>query len=168
MWEQSGAKLYFADKTIQHAGIVIGISGIAANMFSCLPKEAHAYFGKDCLTQNITAVTGACLFSRREIYEEVGYMDEEKFAVAFNDVDFCLKIVEKGYKIVYNPYVELMHYESKSRGYEDTPAKKERFERECNNFKTKWKDFIEKGDSCYNKNLSLNSINCDIRTDKVE
>ena len=158
-----GAKLYYEDKSIQHAGIVVGICGLAANMLTGLPKGIHAYFGKDCLIQNMSAVTGACLFSRRSIYEEVGYMDEENFAVAFNDVDFCLKIREKGYKIIFNPYIELWHYESKTRGYEDTPEKKERFERESNNFKRKWKDVIEKGDPYYNPNLSLTTAQYEIK-----
>ena len=162
-----GARLYYEDKSIQHAGIVIGICGLAANMLTGIPKGVHAYFGKDCLIQNVSAVTGACLFSKKSIYEEVGYMDEENFAVALNDVDFCLKIRKKGYKIIYNPYIELMHYESKTRGYEDTPEKKARFERESNNFKTKWKDVIEKGDPYYNKNLSIISVGYEVRPDKV-
>lgn len=92
-------------------------------------------------------------------------MDEENFKVAFNDVDFCLKIIEKGYRIVYNSYIELMHYESKSRGYEISEEKQVRFEKEANNFKIKWKSFIEKGDPYYNKNFSLNTCNFDIKTD---
>ena len=158
-----GARLYFEDHSIQHAGIVIGICGLAANMLTALPKGVHAFFGRECLIQNVSSVTGACLFAKRSIYEEVGYMDEENFVVAFNDVDFCLKIREKGYKIIYNPYIELMHYESKSRGYEDTPEKKARFERESNNFKEKWKDVIKKGDPYYNPNLSLTSVYYDLK-----
>lgn len=162
-----GARLYYEDKSIQHAGIVVGICGLAANMLTGLPKGIHAYFGKDCLIQNVTAVTGACLFSRTEIYKKVNYMDEEKFKVAFNDVDFCLKIREKGYKIVYNPYIELMHYESKTRGYEDSPEKKKRFENESNNFKRKWKEVLEKGDPYYNLNLSLTTAQYDLKLDKI-
>ena len=90
------------------------------------------------------------------------------FKVALNDVDFCLKIREKGYKIIYNPYIELMHYESKTRGYEDTPEKMERFKKECSNFENKWKKVIEKGDPHYNKNLALDNVFYGIRTDKVE
>lgn len=160
-----GARLYYEDGSIQHAGIVVGICNLAANMLTGLPKGVHAYFGKDCLIQNMSAVTGACLFSRREIYEEVGYMDEENFKVAFNDVDFCLKIREKGYKIIYNPFIELWHYESKTRGYEDTPEKKKRFENESNNFKTKWKEVLKRGDPYYNINLSLTTAQYDIRTE---
>ena len=159
--------MYYEDKSIQHAGIVVGICGLAANMLTGLPKGIHAYFGKDCLIQNVTAVTGACLFSRTEIYKKVNYMDEEKFKVAFNDVDFCLKIREKGYKIVYNPYIELMHYESKTRGYEDSPEKKKRFENESNNFKRKWKEVLEKGDPYYNLNLSLTTAQYDLKLDKI-
>ena len=158
-----GARLYYEDGSIQHAGIVVGICDLAANMLTGLPRGVHAYFGKDCLIQNVSAVTGACLFSRRSIYEEVGYMDEENFKVAFNDVDFCLKIREKGYKIIYNPYIELWHYESKTRGYEDTPEKAKRFENECNNYKKKWKETLKKGDPYYNINLSLTTAQYDIR-----
>ena len=98
--------------------------------------------------------------------KKFGYMDEEKFKVALNDVDFCLKIRQKGYLIVYNPYIELMHYESISRGYEVTPEKNERFNKEVNNFKQKWKDILEEGDSYYNKNLSRETVDYTIK--KVE
>ena len=162
-----GARLYFKDKSIQHAGIAIGICGLAANLLTKTPYGSHAYFGKECLTQNLSAVTGACLFAKRSIYKEVGYMDEELFAVAFNDVDFCLKIREKGYKIVYNPYVELMHYESKTRGYEVSKEKQERFDRECNNFKTKWKAVIEKGDPYFNKNFKTGTDQFNINPEKI-
>lgn len=123
--------------------------------------------GRECTTRNVSAVTGACLFSRKSVYEEVGYMDEEKFAVAFNDVDFCLKLREKGYLIVYNPYIEFMHYESKTRGYEVTPEKKARFEKESNNFKNKWKELLKETDPYSNINFSNNNANCTIRTDKI-
>lgn len=97
---------------------------------------------------------GACLFARRELYEEVGYMNEE-LKVAFNDVDFCLELLEKGYRNVYNPYIELIHYESKTRGYEDTEEKKERFKKEEQYFKEKWKALLEnKPDPYYNINFS--------------
>lgn len=162
-----GARLYYKDKSIQHAGISIGICGLAANLFVNTPKGVHAYLGRECTTRNVSAVTGACLFSRKSVYEEVGYMDEEKFAVAFNDVDFCLKLREKGYLIVYNPYIEFMHYESKTRGYEVTEEKKARFEKESNNFKNKWKEMLKKTDPYSNINFSNNNANCTIRTDKI-
>lgn len=161
-----GARLYYRDMSIQHAGIEIGICGIAANSFVNTPKNMHAYFGRECTTRNVSAITGACLFARREIYEEVGYMSED-FEVAFNDVDFCLKIREKGYLIVYNPYIEFIHYESKTRGYEDTKEKNERFKKESNKFKQKWKKIIEKGDIYSNINFSKDSANCKISEEKV-
>lgn len=157
-----GARLYYEDKSIQHSGIAIGLSGIAGNLLVNLPYGKHAYFGREAATRNVSAVTGACLFCRRELYEEVCFMDEVNFKVAFNDVDFCLKILEKGYRNVYVPYIELIHYESKSRGYEYTKEQQERFNKECNNFKEKWKKVIEKGDPYYSKNFSLESCNFDI------
>ena len=160
-----GARLYFSDKSIQHAGIIVGIAGIAGNALVNLPYGKHAYFGREAATRNTSAVTGACLFCRKELYEEVGFMDEEKFKVAFNDVDFCLKLMEKGYRNLYNPYVELIHFESKTRGYEITEEQQERFNNEANNFKKKWKKFLDKGDPYYNKNFTRKSCNFDIITD---
>ena len=133
-----------------------------------MPYGAHETFGREAATRNVSAVTGACLFARREIYEEVGFMDEELFKVAFNDVDFCLKILEKGYRVVYNPYVELIHYESKTRGYEDTPEKKARFDQETRNFQNKWKHLLDKGDPYYNLNLSREDCNFTIKVEKDE
>lgn len=164
-----GAKLYYPDKTIQHAGIACGIAEKAGNLLVGLPYGTHDPFGRESATRNVSAVTGACLFARREIYEEVGFMDEEQFKVAFNDVDFCLKILEKGYRVVYNPYIELIHFESKTRGYEDTPEKKARFEQETKNFQTKWKAFLEKGDPYYNPNFSREDCNFTIKnSDKTD
>ena len=159
-----GGRLYYEDKTIQHAGIIVGLSGIAGNMLVNLPYGERAYFGRESATRNVAAVTGACLLCRRELYEEVGYMDEEMFKVAFNDVDFCLKLMEKGYRNVYVPYVELYHYESKTRGYEYSKEKEERFNRESDNFKSKWKEILEKGDPYYNINFTRETCNYDIRT----
>lgn len=156
-----GARLYYEDKTIQHAGIIVGVSGIAGNALVNLPYGKHVYFGREAATRNVLAVTGACLFARRSLYYEVGFMDEKEFKVAFNDVDFCLKLYENGYRNVYNPYIELIHYESKSRGYEISEEKEERFEKEANNFKRKWSKYI-KYDPYYNKNLSRKTVNYDI------
>ena len=163
-----GARLYYKDKSIQHAGIGIGICGLAANLLTNLPKSIHAYFARECTIRNVSAVTGACLFCKRSIYEEVGYMDEKNFAVALNDVDFCLKIREKGYLIVYHPYIELMHFESKTRGYENTKEKKERFEKECENFKKKWKKQLTEGDPYSNINFAQDTANYVVRTDKIK
>ena len=156
-----GARLYYEDKTIQHAGILIGLSGIAGNMLVNLPYGKHAYFGREAATRNVAAVTGACMLCRRELYEEVGFMDEENFKVAFNDVDFCLKLLEKGYRNIYNPYVELIHYESKSRGYEYTKEQEERFNKESENFRLKWKKYIDY-DPYYNINFTRSTCNYDI------
>ena len=161
-----GAKLYYPDYTIQHAGIIVGFGGVAGHVFKNLPSNSMGYFGKELLIQNLSAVTGACLMSSKKIYEEVGYMDED-FAVAFNDVDFCLKIRETGKLIVFNPFAEIKHYESKSRGYEDTPEKKKRFSAEMDRFRTKWKKILDDGDPYYNINLRLDADDCSIRTDKV-
>lgn len=158
-----GARLYYEDKEIQHAGIAYGIGGTAGNLLVNLPYGEHAYFGRESATRNVSAVTGACLFARRDIYEEVGFMDENLFKVAFNDVDFCLKILEKGYRIVYNPYIELYHFESKSRGYEYSKKQEERFEKESNNFKEKWKNLLKAPDPYYNPNFSRETCNFDLK-----
>lgn len=151
-----GAKLYYPDETIQHAGIIVGLGGIAGNRFKSIPKNGHGYFAQESMIQNLSAVTGACLFAKKRIYEEVDYMNED-LAVAFNDVDFCLRIREKGYLVVYNPFVEFWHYESKSRGQENTPAKIKRFQGEISTFEQSWAEFLEKGDPYYNINLSLDT-----------
>ena len=151
-----GVKLYFPDETIQHAGIIVGIGGIAGNRFKSIPKNGHGYFAQESMIENLSAVTGACLMAPKAIYEEVGWMDEN-LAVAFNDVDFCLKIREKGYLVVYNPYVEFWHYESKTRGAENTPAKIKRFQGEISRFEQKWGNILDEGDPYYNINLSLDT-----------
>ena len=160
-----GARLYYPDKTIQHAGIILGINGIAGNALVNLPYGKHAYFGIEAITRNVSAVTGACLFCRRNLYEEVGFMDNKKFKVAFNDVDFCLKLLERGYRNIYNPYIELIHYESKTRGYEDSPEKIKRFEKETENFRKRWSKLLQ-NDPYYNPNLSRKTVNYDIKTEE--
>lgn len=161
-----GVKLYFPDETIQHAGIVVGLGGIAGNRFKSIPKSGHGYFARESMIENLSAVTGACLMAKTKIYEEVGWMNED-LAVAFNDVDFCLKIREKGYLVVYNPFVEFWHYESKSRGQEDSPEKIKRFQGEISTFERRWADFLEKGDPYYNLNLSLDTEVYHIKNIKV-
>ncbi len=151
-----GVKLYFPDETIQHAGIIVGIGGIAGNRFKSIPKNGHGYFAKESMTENLSAVTAACIMTPRKIYDEVGFMDEN-LAVAFNDVDFCLKIREKGYLVVYNPFVEFWHYESKTRGQENTPAKIKRFQGEICRFEQRWPEILDSGDPYYNINLSLDT-----------
>lgn len=162
-----GAELFYPDGTIQHAGIIIGIGGVAGHVFKNIPKGMHGYFSRDAMIQNLNAVTAACIMTKKSIYDEVGYMDE-KFKVAFNDVDFCLKIRQKEKLIVYNPYVQFIHYESKSRGFEDTPEKQIRFKGEIDRFYDKWQDFLDKGDNYYNINLRLDNDQYAIRTEKIE
>lgn len=164
-----GTRLYYKDKSIQHAGIAIGIAGTAGALLVNLEYGKHAYYGFEAITRNVSAVTGACLFSRRSIYEEVGYMDENNFKVAFNDVDFCLKILEKGYRIVYNPYIELYHFESKTRGYDELDInKKARFDKEAESFKNKWKRVLNKPDKYYNRNFARNKVDFSIEPEEIK
>lgn len=149
-----GAMLYYGDDTIQHAGVIIGMGGFAAHALWSLRDRDETYYPFSLCEREVSAVTGACLMVRRKVYEEVGGMGED-FAVALNDVDFCMKICEKGYKILFNPYAKLYHYESKSRGYEDTEEKQKRFQKEINRFQEKWEKEIQAGDKYYNPNLTL-------------
>ena len=158
-----GAKLYYPDKTIQHAGVIIGIGGIAGHSHKYFTKISNGYVGRLQIVQNLSAVTGACLMMRREVFEEAKGFDEE-FLLALNDVDLCLKIREMGYLVVWTPYSELYHYESKTRGHNDTPAKKELYEREVRLFQKKWKGFLEKGDPYYSPNLTLEKEDFSIKT----
>lgn len=156
-----GAKLYYADGRLQHAGVVIGIGGVAGHSFLFEGREALGYFGQAALTRAVSAVTGACLVVRKSVFLEARGLDAIDFPVAFNDIDFCLKVRSKGYRNVWTPFAELVHHELLSRGYEDTPEKKARFARECANFRDRWAAAIE-NDPYYNPNLSLQSSNYDI------
>lgn len=149
-----GARLYYEDNTIQHAGVVIGFGGIAGHCFVQQPRGNTGYCHRIICAQDYSAVTAACMMVKRSVFEEVGGLTEE-LAVAFNDIDFCMKVRQKGYLIVYNPYAELYHYESKSRGLEDTPEKLERFHNEIRIFETRWPEIMKNGDPYYNPNLSL-------------
>lgn len=134
-----GAKLYYADGRIQHGGVILGLGGVAGHSHKYFPREHPGYFYRLKILQNLSAVTGACLLVRREVYERVGGLDEKNLAIAFNDVDLCLKVREAGYLNVWTPYAELYHLESVSRGPEDDPTKIERFRREINYMKSRWK-----------------------------
>lgn len=149
-----GAQLYYEDGTIQHAGVIVGLGGVAGHAFVGYPHDDWGYFGRIKMAQDYSAVTAACVMVKRTVFEEVEGFDE-KYAVAFNDVDLCMKIRRAGYLIVYNPHAELNHYESKSRGYEDTEEKIKRFNSEIDLFQSRWGDFLEKGDPYYNPNLTL-------------
>lgn len=149
-----GAMLYYGDKTIQHAGVIIGMGGFAAHALWSLTDRDERYYPFSLCEREVSAVTGACLMVRRDVFEMVGGMEEE-FVVALNDVDFCMKVRAAGYRILFNPYARLYHYESKSRGYEDTAEKQARFQKEINRFQKKWENEIKAQDPYYNPNLTL-------------
>lgn len=150
----TGARLYFPDHTIQHAGIVIGIGGIAGSLFAGMAKKRSGYLHKAVIQQNLSAVTAACLMIKKSVFDEVGGF-EETLKVAFNDVDLCLKVRRAGFLVVYNPDVEMYHYESKSRGSEDTLEKQKRFQTEIEYMRCHWMHYLKNGDPYYNPNLSL-------------
>lgn len=157
-----GAKLYYPDNTIQHAGVIVGLGGIAGHSHKNYKKDSYGYLGRLALVQNYSAVTAACIMIRREVYEKVGGMDAH-YALSFGDVDLCLKIRETGYLIVWTPYAELYHHESMTRGFEDTPQKQARFNAEIKMFRRKWVHIIENGDFYYNPNLTIDTEDFAIR-----
>lgn len=162
-----GAKLYYGDRTIQHAGVVVGLGAhrTAGHTHYKINYDNLGYMGKLCYAQNVSAVTGACLMVKKSIYDEVGGLDEA-FRVALNDVDFCLRVREKGYLNVFTPFAELYHFESASRGIDVADeAKAKRYEEESALFREKWKDFLEKGDPYYNPNFSLDRSDYSLRVE---
>jgi GT2 family glycosyltransferase len=150
-----GAKLLYPDGTVQHAGVVVGLGGVAGHSHKYFQREAPGYFGVLQTVNNFSAVTAACLMVRREVFDEVGGFDET-LAIAFNDVDFCLRVKAAGYRNVYLPHVELYHHESKSRGHENTPAKQARFLRETRVMRERWRTG-DLPDPYYNPNLTLDT-----------
>ncbi len=149
-----GSRLYYPDNTIQHAGVIIGIGGVAGHCFINLPKDQLGYFARAYCAQDYSAVTAACMMVKKSVFEDVNGFDE-KLKVAFNDIDFCLRVRETGKLVVYNPYAELYHYESKSRGLEDTEEKQRRFRGEVEFMQRRWHEVLEAGDPYYNPNLTL-------------
>ncbi len=158
-----GIKLLYPDKSIQHAGIILGIGGVAGHGFRKMPRNTNKQFNRANLPHNVSAVTGACLCVKRSIYKEVGGLDESRLKVAFNDVDFCLKVRESGYLNLYLGNVEAYHFESLSRGFEDTPEKLKRFQTEVKVMKERWGSILE-SDPFYSSNFSLLSEQFDIRS----
>lgn len=159
-----GAKLYYEDRTLQHAGVILGIGGVAGHAHKYFSQDAYGYFSRLQIIQNYSAVTGACMMMKKSIYLEVGGLEEE-LEVAFNDIDLSLKVLEKGYRNLWTPYAQLIHYESKSRGAEDSPEKKERFDKEIAFMKKKWgKELLR--DRCYNPNLTLEDENFSLKTEE--
>lgn len=157
-----GAKLLYEDDTIQHAGVVVGFGGTAGHAFIGKSRYDTGYFGRIMCAQDYSAVTAACLMTKRSVFEAVGGLTEE-LAVAFNDIDFCLKVRKLGKLVVYDPYAELYHYESKSRGLEDSPEKVERFNGEVETLLLYWRGLIEEGDPYYNRNLTLDNSDFSLR-----
>ena len=148
-----GAKLFYPHKAIQHSGVLLGIGGVAAHAHCESPLSEIGYYGRLRLTYNFAAVTGACLMVKKSLYLKVKGFDQKNLKIAYNDIDFCLALLKFGYYNVNLPHVQLMHYESKSRGYEDNPEKLARHNKETAYFYKKWKKYIDH-DPFYNENLT--------------
>lgn len=163
-----GAKLYYGDKTIQHAGVVLGLGAhrTAGHSHYMQHWENLGYMGRLCYAQNVSAVTGACLLVSKELFEKAGGLDES-FAVSLNDVDFCIKLREMGYLNVFTPFAELYHYESVSRGLDDQGEKAKRYNEESARFRDKWKAVLEKGDPYYNPNFSLDRSDFSLKVEET-
>ncbi|MBR2765699.1 MAG: glycosyltransferase family 2 protein [Blautia sp.] len=157
-----GARLHYPDGTIQHAGIVIGMGGIAGSLFVDMPAERSGYLHKASIMQDLSAVTAACMMVPAQAFAQAGGFTPD-LAVAFNDVDLCLKLGRLGLLVVYDPFVRMWHAESRTRGPEDTPEKVRRFQSEIEYMRVHWIDLLKNGDPCYNKNLSLTKWNYSIR-----
>ena len=149
-----GAKLWYPNETLQHGGVIVGLGGVAGHAHYYLPKNHYGYFGRANLINSFSAVTAACLIIRKTIYEEVGGLDEINLQVAFNDVDFCLRVREAGYRNIWTPYSELYHHESATRGFEDTPEKQVRFIKEAQYMERRWGELLF-NDPSYSPNLTL-------------
>ncbi|MGA8277477.1 MAG: glycosyltransferase [Rhodanobacteraceae bacterium] len=150
-----GAKLLYPDKTIQHGGVIIGLGGVAGHAHLQLPADHPGYFLRPQLIQNVSAVTFACAMIKRSIFEKVGGLNERDLTIAYNDIDFCLRVREAGYLIVYAPHAVLFHHESKSRGQDDTPEKQARYANEIRYMQSRYATLLAHGDPYYNVNLSL-------------
>ena len=162
-----GARLLYEDDTIQHAGVVVGFGGIAGHTFIGLHKAENSYFHRAMCAQDYSAVTAACMMSKKSVFEKANGFSED-LAVAFNDIDYCMKVRAQDKLVVYAPYAVLHHYESKSRGLEDTPEKIARFNREIATFAKKWPEILAEGDPYYNPNLTLRKSNFALRDLKKE
>ncbi|MBR6769930.1 MAG: glycosyltransferase family 2 protein [Lachnospiraceae bacterium] len=163
-----GAKLYYEDKTIQHAGVVLGLGAhrTAGHSHYKQHRENLGYMGRLCYAHNVSAVTGACLLVAKKLYEEVGGLDES-FAVSLNDVDFCIKLRQRGYLNVFTPFAELYHFESISRGLDDQGEKARRYEEESARFRERWKEVLEKGDPYFNPNFSLDRSDFSLKIETI-
>jgi len=149
-----GARLLYPNGRVQHAGVILGIGGVAGHVHRDADGADPGYFGRARLTQELSAVTAACMIVRKDVFDRVGGFDARHLAIAFNDIDLCLRIRRAGYRIVWTPYATLHHHESASRGYEDTREKQARFARECRIMLERWGERL-RDDPCFNPNLSL-------------
>jgi glycosyltransferase involved in cell wall biosynthesis len=149
-----GACLWYPNNTLQHGGVVLGVGGVAGHAHKHLARYQYGYFGRASLIQSFSAVSAACLVIRKSVYDEVGGFNETDLRVAFNDVDFCLRVRKKGYRNLWTPYAELYHHESASRGHDNTPEKRKRFAQEVAYMKQEWGSLLQK-DPAYSPNLTL-------------
>lgn len=151
-----GPMLYYSDDTIQHAGVILGLGGIAGHLYSRYARGTCGYMNRACLVQNLSAVTATCLVVRKNVFQEVGGLDEVNLPVAFNAIDFCLRLLERGYRNLWTPFAELYHHESATRGYEDTLEKRKRLQMEASYMQPRWSNLL-KHDPAYNPNLTPDS-----------
>ena len=147
-------KLLFPNGTVQNFGVVVGLGGVAGSVLQGYPREHSGYWGNLVSIRDVSAVSAAAVLVKRGIFEQVGGFDEN-LKIAFNDIDFCLKVREKGLSIVVTPYAQVYHYESATRGHEYAGERLNHFKQEIDYFSKKWKEVLDKGDPFYNKNLSL-------------
>jgi GT2 family glycosyltransferase len=150
-----GARLWYPDGTLQHGGVVLGLGGVAGHAFPHIPRGHPGYFNRAMLQQNCSAVTGACMAVRKAVFDDLGGFDEVNLGVTFNDIDFCLRLAGRGYRVVWTPYANLIHHESASRGHQRTPEEQAQFLREAAYMQKTWAAHLLR-DPFYNPNLSLN------------
>jgi hypothetical protein len=151
-----GARLWFADETLQHAGVILGIAGVAGHVHRQLPRGQPGYLGRALVAQEFSAVTAACLVLRKQVFDAVHGLDEQHLAVDYNDIDLCLRIRSAGYRIVWTPHAQLFHHESATRGLHRPAGQQQRYDREVQWMQTRWGATLQ-NDPAYNPNLSLQS-----------
>jgi GT2 family glycosyltransferase len=156
-----GAKLNYPNGTIQHAGVTLGIFGVAGHIHRGVDRFDLGYFGDLALTRRVSAVTGACMLVRRKVWEDLGGLDAEQLAIAFNDIDFCLRALEAGWAVIWTPFAELIHHESISRGRDDLGPRADEFRREVAYMESRWMHLL-RNDPAYNPNLSLLSEHAEL------
>ena len=160
-----GAKLYYLNGSVQHAGMIMGLCEIAGHIYHGAPHDAIGYMGRLQIAQNMSAVTAACVMIRKQVFEEAGQFAPE-FPISFNDVDLCIKIRKAGYLIVWTPYAEAYHLESRSRGYNTNSEKKRKLAQETALFKARWEKELAMGDPYYNCNFSLDKADYKVKNTK--